>query len=231
MARTALQIVRAAATKLGIDQPDVLFTATDRTEIELRQALIEASDKILHMHDWQALRTVVTHDGDGSTTQFALPSDYIRMPKDARVWSTKWQLTLHHITPEEWLNLDVREFELARGTWTIYGGNFVYKPALDADEDAKFWYISRNVVLGSDQVAKEEFSADDDTYKLDDRVLELVLVWVWRQQKGLDYAEEMQTAEYAVSRAMARDGGARILTQSSRSGYNAETAYPIRVEP
>lgn len=226
MARTALAIVQDAATKLSLAQPTVLFGSTDRTAIELREALVESADKILHAHDWSFLKTISTHTGDGSATEFALPSDYLRMPKDAQVWSTKWQEPLTHITPEDWLNLDVRAYDVVTGTWTIYGGNVVYKPALAADESAKFWYISNKVCANTGGTAKAQFTADDDTFRLDDRVLELALVWLWRSQKGLDYSEDMQSAEIALSRAIERDKGARILTQSSRGNVRAKLAWP-----
>lgn len=229
MARTALQIAADAATKLSLDQPTVLFSAMDRTAVELRQALIEASDKIVRAHDWQTLLRIQTHTGDGSTTEFALPSDYLRMPKDAKVWSTKWEDPLPTITPEEWLNLDVRSYEVTHGLWTIYGGNFVYKPALDSDETTRWFYVSRNCVANSGGTAKDTFSADTDTFRLDDRVLELALVWTWRMQKGLDYAEDMETAMQALSRSIADDRGARIISQRSRHMERIPMAYPRSV--
>jgi len=231
MSRTALQLAQDAAVKLGLDQPSVLFASTDRTDIELRRALIEACDKIVHAHDWQALLTLETHAGDGTTTEYAQPADFLRMPKDGQVWSTKWESPLEHVTPEDWLSADIREYEVVHGMWTIYGGNFVHKPALDTDETAKFWYVSNAVVAPATGDSKAEFTADDDTFRLDDRVLELMLVAQWRKQKSLDYAEEMMDAEIALARAIERDKGARMIVQSSRPRYRAKTAYPWRITP
>lgn len=231
MARSALEIVQDAATKLGLAQPQILFGSTDRTAIELREALIEASDKILHAHDWQLLRVLQTHIGDGTTTDFSIPPDYLQMTSDAQVWSNRLLHPLQQITPEDWLHLDTRNYDIATGTWTIYGGDFVYRPALAAGENARFWYISNKVCASSDGGTKAQFTADDDTFRLDDRVLELVLVWLWRSQKGLDYSEDMASAELALSRAIKRDRGARILTQRSRGSIGAEIAYPIGVTP
>lgn len=229
MARTALTIAQDAAVKLGLDRPSALFSSNDRTERELRRAMVEATDKIVHAHDWQLLKTVETHTGDGSTTTYALPSDYLRMPLDANVWSSKWQHPLYQISPEDWLNLDVKDFDPATGAWTIYGGNFVYTPALASDETAKFFYISENAVAPASGSNKAALTADDDTFRLDDRVLELMLVAVWRAQKSLDYAEELVTAETALSRAISRDKGARIITQRGRATMDAKLAYPLSV--
>lgn len=229
MARTALQFCQDAAAKLGLDQPSVLFSSSDRTAIELRRALVEAADMIVRAHDWQALKVINTHTGDGVTTEFAVPSGFLRMPKDAQVWSSRWQHPLSAITPEDWLHLDVRNYDIVIGAWTIYGGNFVYNPALVSGETARFFYISDKVVTAADSTTKAHFTADDDTFRLDDRVLELCLVWIWRAQKSLDYAEEQAQAEMALSRAIEADKGARILKQRQVTSRDAKIAYPLSV--
>jgi hypothetical protein len=229
MQRTALELCQDAAVKLGLDRPSVLFSSADRTDLELRRAMVEAADKIVHAHDWQLLKTIQTHLGDGTTTKYTLPTDFLRMPKDAQVWSTKWQRQLYHITPEDWLYFDVRDFNFTLGSWTVYGGDVIYEPALANDELAKFFYISDRCVAAEDGTPKSRFTADDDTFRLDDRLLELVLVWVWRAQKSLDYAEEQASAEVALARAIERDKGARILTQRGTATMDAKLAYPLSV--
>lgn len=231
MTRSALAISQDAATKLGIAQPSVLFGSTDRTAIELREALIEATDKILHAHDWQRMLTIQTHIGDGTTTEFSLPPDYLRMPKSSEIWTSRLQTPLAHVSPEDWLQLDVRGYDVVSGVWTIFGGEFVYKPALASDETTRFWYISNKVCTNDTDGTKAQFTADDDTFLLDDRVLELVLVWLFRAQKGLDYAEDMASAEIALARMIERDKGARILTQRSRRSVGANMAWPGVLSP
>jgi hypothetical protein len=135
------------------------------------------------------------------------------------------------VEPEQWLMLDVRDYNVVHGSWAIFGGNFVYKPALASTETAKFFYVSENCCAASDATAKAEFTADDDTFRLDDRVLELTLIWVWRQQKELDYSEDMVTAEMALSREISKDKGARVLRPGAQRDYGAEMAFPFEVTP
>lgn len=228
MARTALEIAREAALKLSLKQPSVLFSSTGRTEVELREALCEAADKMLFAHDWQVLKAINTHTGDGSTTEFAPPSDFLRMPKDAQIHTSRLIGPLQQFTPEQWLYSEVNNLQVTHGAWTLYGGNFVYKPAPTDGETLKFFYVSKSAYQDSNSAVKAKFDADDDTFRLDDRVLELLLVWIWRKQKGLDYAEDLQDAEIALARAIERDKGARVLTQPRR-GFDVQTAYPISV--
>lgn len=231
MPRTILEIAQDASAQIGVERPLALFGSDTRTDQELKACLIEAADKIVRAHDWQALLRLDTDAGDGTTTEFAFPSDYLRMPKDAQVWSTRWQHPLLHVRPEDWLHYDVREYDLVSGTWTVFGGNIVYRPALAIGESAKYWYVSRNKCADAGGTPKETFTADDDTFRLDDRVLELVFIWTWRQMKGLDYSEDLATAETALGRAISDDRGARIVTQQRRRNVRARLAYPWQITP
>lgn len=226
MSRSVLALAKSAAARIGIDQPEVLFTSTGRTEIELREVIQEAAERILRSHDWQVLKTRHDVDGDGTTTDFALPSDYLRMPKDAQVWSTRWQRPLLTVGPEEDLRLQVREYDLVSGVWSLFGGNIRFRPALASDEDAYFLYISNSVVAPASGSNKARFSADDDTFRLDDRLLELQAIWEWKNRKGLPYDEDMRSAELALAQAISDDKGARVLTQSSRRNVQAKISYP-----
>lgn len=231
MPRTALEIVQSAAPRIGIDEPSVLFSSTDRRDIEMRAVLNECAVRIGRAHDWEVLKTLETHAGDGSTAAYNLPSDYWRMPKDSQIWSTRWQRPMVHISNEDWLRLDIRDYDLVVGNWTLFGGQIQYRPALAADENTQWFYVSENVVSPETGANKARFTADDDTFRLDDRVLELELIWQWREQKGMEYAEDMKTASDALGQAIDKDKGSRVITQSSRRNVRAEVAYPWSIEP
>ena len=232
MSRTVLEVIRAAAPRLGIDRPDQIFSSTDRTAIELAEMVNDCAVRLGRRHDWQALQIIQTHSGDGATSAYALPSDYWRMPKDAQIWSTRWQRPLVKISSEDWLRLEIRQYDLVTGNWSLFGGNINYKPDLATGEDAKFFYICNKVCANNARTDKKErFTADDDYFCLDDYMLELSLIWAWREQKGMDYAEDMADAQEAIEQAIGKDKGAGILTQSSRRNVRAKVAYPWQIEP
>jgi hypothetical protein len=143
------------------------------------------------------------------------------------VWSTRWQRPLLHISPEDALRLEIRNYDLVTGTWTILGGDVQYAPALANGENATFYYITDQVVSGG----KARFTTDADTFRLGDRLMELHLIWEWRSRKGLDYAEDMMTAETALAQAISDDRGARIITQTSRRNVRTSIAYPWEITP
>lgn len=231
MPRTALEIIQSAAPAIGIDVPSVLFSSTDRRDVELARVLNECAVRIGRAHDWEALKVLQTHTGDGTTSAYSLPSDYWRMPKEGQIWSTRWQRPMVHISNEDWLRLEIRDYDLVVGNWTLFGGQVQYRPALASNENTQWFYVSENIVAPSSGANKARFTADDDTFRLDDFVLEMELIWKWREQKGMEYAEDMATAVNALEQAITKDKGARIITQSSRRNVRAKVAYPWSIEP
>lgn len=226
MPRSILEIVQSAAPKIGIPTPSVLMTDTSATGKELAAMANEIAKRFVRHHDWSLLKTEATYTGDGTTTGFNLPSDYVRMPKDQKIWSSRVLGPLLHVTShDDWLGLQVRNYGAVSGAWTIIGGKVEFNPPLASGETAKFYYISNKVVAYGLANTQATFRADTDVFRLDDLAFELWLIWAWREAKGLSYAEDMATAETALAQAVSEDKGSRMLTQASRRSLRGEIAY------
>lgn len=227
-----LDIIRRAAPKLGIDQPESVFGSTDRTAIELASIVGEVAERIARAHDWTRLTTQAELIGDGIATSLALPADFLRMTRGGNVWSSDAQQPLVAVPlTEDWLQLQVRGFDVTPGSWRLAGDAIEVMPAPAAGETLKLYYISSNFAKAADGTAKGGFTAGTDTFLLGDRLLELTLIWEWRSRKGLPYGEDMVTAETALAQAISDDKGPRVLTQRSRSRLDAQPAYPWSIEP
>jgi hypothetical protein len=111
------------------------------------------------------------------------------------------------------------------GWWLINNGKLNIYPAPPSGSSVEFYYISNGVVTPSSGSAKAAFTADDDTFVLDERLLTLDCIWRWKAQKGLEYAEHMQNAEIARSKAISDDKGPRILVQGRRR-LSLPVSYP-----
>jgi hypothetical protein len=231
MHRTVLEVAKDAAYKLSIDPPEAVYASADRTEQELGSVLNEVAQRIVRAHDWSLLKKEQTYVGDGATEGFDLPSDYLRMPKETQIWSTRWQHPLLAVTPEDQLQLDVREYDIITTTWTLYGGQMVFKPALVVGEDARWWYVSDLFVKKSNTTFASRFEADSDIFRLGCRLLELFLIAEMRMRKGFDYEMDMVTAQTALAQAISEDRGARMVTQATRRNTRLKTAYPWAVVP
>lgn len=210
---TVLTACQLAAIELNQTQPSSLFSTTDPFAVELRRLANKSAKAIGSRYEWQKLTVLQTMTGDGSTTSFALPSDYDRMPVDGEVLTSQLSSGLRKVRDANmWLNLQLYPQIGVPGYWIILGGAMQILPALATGVLAKFYYIKNTTVTGAAAAAQSTFIADDDTFFLSDNVLTLDLIWRWRAMKRQEYAEDMQNFEIALAEEMTKDKGSRVLT-------------------
>lgn len=226
---TILSACQRAAIQLVSRSPSTIFSSTANFELELRTLANVAARDIAEGHDWQALTKPHAITGDGVEIGHDMPTDYDRMLVKGDVHSPDW--TTWRYTPARDLDqfLDFQNgLSIARpGTWILLGGKMQFWPILQSGEGAQFYYLSKNIVRASDSSLKAEFTADADTFVLDESLLTLALIWRWRAMKRLEYAEDMANFEKEMSQRAGRDRGSRILaTGPSRMPGNIGIAYP-----
>lgn len=226
---TVLAALQSAAVRLVSRKPAAFFSSTNTLEVELCDLVTEAGKDIADAHDWRALTELATFTGDGSTTAFDLPSDYERMPTGQEVHSGSWE-TWRYVRAKdlnEWQDI-ISDIGIPHpGAWIMLGGQFQVYPAIPSGDVAKFYYTSKNFALSDGETPKDAFSVDTDTFRLDDRLLVLNLIWRWRQMKRLEYAEDMANYERALAGKIKDDKGARVIaTGLRRFPGNVRMAYP-----
>lgn len=221
---TALSACQSAATKLNQPRPATVYGATTPFAQELADLANETATAIAKAHDWRRLTTLATITGDGSDTSFALPSDYDRMPLDSNVYGSLARLPfLKARDLDQWLEFDITPVVGAPGYWINLGGEIQIKPAMASTQTARYYYQSNIIVSGS----KTAFTTDTDTFLLPERLLTLGIVWRWKSQKGLEYAEHLKNYEIAFGEEAGRDKGSRILYMGQpRIPDGASIAYP-----
>lgn len=231
---TVLSALQSASIRLVGTRPTEFMTATDGIEIELADLAKEAALDIAKKHDWRALTALGTLSGDGSTVDFSLPADFGRLPKKSAVWSTEWDGMYFEPARDldHWYYLKQLLTPGSPGYWMMLSGYMSIFPAMDSGETAQFYYISKNLALSSASAVKETFTADTDTFRLPERLLTLAVIWRWRQQKRLEYAEDMQNFEIALSEEIRADGGKRIISVGRRTKPNdAVYSFPGVITP
>ncbi len=229
---TILSVIQdACAQGLGLEVPDEVFASTDRSMIEMQRIANEMARRITDSYDWQDLCKIETITGDGSTTANDLPSDYRRMLKEAKVWSSSLETSLSHIQSlDKWLELDVQSFDFVINAWTIYGGQMHIKPALASAVTAKYFYVRNTIVTASDASLKTTFTLDDDVFALNEDLLKLGIIWRWKEYKKLDYAEDLADYEELKERLIIADKGSKqIRVGRPRLPSNVSIAYPVSI--
>lgn len=224
---TVLSAMQSVAIRCVGQKPSSIFSATSGIALELGDLVNEAAKDILKAHDWTKLTTLASLPGDGTTVALTLPADFDRFPKQVRIFSTQWPALPYARARDldEWYFNQKFVYAGTPGWWLINQGKLNVYPAAPSGKNVEFYYISNNAVTASNSTAKTSFTADDDIFNLDERLLTLDCIWRWRAQKGLEYAEHMQNAEIARSKAISDDKGPRILTQGRRH-LSIPVAYP-----
>lgn len=227
-----LQIVQAACRSpaIPIDSVSAVFGSAETESLEFAELANEVAKRIMRAHEWQDLKLKAVITGDGTTTSWNLPADYDRMLVDGHIWISDNQRAMHHVvSSDEWLRLEVQLAETITDAWTLWGGQIRTLDAIASGVTAQYFYISNSFALDAGSSPVGEFTNDTDTFRLDDQLLKLGIIWQWREMKGLPYAEDLQNYEMLLAKRNSADKGARVLHVGPArfSLGEADFAYPF----
>lgn len=228
---TLLSVVQNAALVCGLKKPDIVMASTDRTMQEMARLANEMAQMISERHDWQALMVQATITGDGTEEAFDLPSDFGRMPRIAGLWSNRWEWDMNPITGvDAWLQYQMWPTTLVLGNWIIYGDQFHILPIMGDGDIVRYFYISNKLVRANDNSTKAAFTADTDTFRLSERLLELAIIYKWKSDKGQPYIDRLNDFEEKLTQLKDTDTGSKpVISGSPRMRSGAKTAFPFLV--
>lgn len=233
---TILSACQEAAVKLNRPRPASLFSTTDPFAAELLLAAKETAESLLkEEHDWRELTQMATCQGDASTVIFPQPVDFVRLIKGAKLHSLRFRNATFRPARDldEWLFIKDNLLVGSPGNWIILNNAVQIFPPMPVDDTARFFYISNLYALSAINAPQASFLADTDTFALDEALLRLGVVWRWRSNKRLEYAEDLKNYEIAKSAAMSTGKGNQVITIGrQRTGRgNVGVAYPAMLGP
>ena len=227
-----LDAMQKAAQRLVGYKPATFFASGQDQGIEpdLCDLINEVARDVVASNDWQGLTKVAYFTGNGTTEEFAKPTDYERQLVRTDIQDpNNWVFGYYHCT-------DINEFLWRKnrglgpwpGIWILYGDQFHFWPAPGDQQLAQWPYISNAYGnRASDGAAISEFTRDDDTFKLPERLLTLGMIWRWRENKKMDFTGDQEAFMKAISEYSAKDKGSTIIrSRSSRINGNFHYAWP-----
>jgi hypothetical protein len=227
---TILSAAQDAIARLVGRRPAAVVSSTDEICVEITAIAQEAAEEIFKAHDWQDLTEFQTITGDGTSSTFALPSDYDRMVLKSELYDpNNWFWNYQHVTDYgQWLIYQNSGFGwVSPGVWTLRKNQFHFMPTPQAGAKAVFPYVSNNIFADSNGNPKPRLSADTDSFVLDERVLTLAIIWKWLSLKRMDYQQEIDDYNIALTQAAARDKGSRVIRKGNRfNPLNTYLAWP-----
>lgn len=215
-----LSIIQNTCNRLSLTQPSVVVTSTDLLIRQLYGLANEAGVALSKRGDpgWQSLTaewTFITTATDEQTNT-PIPPDFRKFVPDSFYNRTTVRQVTGPITPQQWQLFQARPnaatiylaYRERAGTFLLTGGGATVPPA---GQTIAYEYISSYWAKSSANQPKAMFTSDDDGTFLDEELLTLDIKWRWLSAKGLDYAEDMATAEREISKALGEDGGSGTL--------------------
>ena len=229
---TILWVVKDVCATVGVLTPQSMFSniAGNRTMQEMLALANETAQSVAYDNrDWTTLKTTVTYTGDGIISAYDLPANYKRMLLTSNVWrSSSTQMPMTFVPDlDEWLIRRADDWNTAYGEWTIYGGQIHFWPALEIGETAYFAYLDKNCVALNGGGNGNEFLNDADTFRLDERVLKLGMIWKWKAQKGSPYAEDLSSYGDAVAVVQGHDSPSPIIVGRMPISARVRASYPL----
>lgn len=240
---TLLSVVKDVCAVVGVTVPVSVTTGinANRTMQEMLALANEIAQRISYdTRDWTLFRKQQIFTGDGVASGFNLPSNYKRMLLTANVWRSTSALQPMRFVPDtdEWMNRRALNWSDPFGEWTMIGGQMLVWPVLSgpvtgppavAATYAYFTFLEKNCVSLASGGVGDRFTDDADSFRLDERLLKLGMVWQWKANKGTSYAEDMGTYGDALAVAMGHDQPAPILIGRRPMRAGLRTAYPFPV--
>ncbi len=232
---TFLTAAQNAIAKVVGRRPSAVVSSTEEICVEMTALARDAAVDIAEVHDWQNLTEFHVISGNGTDISFPMPADYDRMVQAADIFDpSTWAWGYCHVPDySEWLRMVEGGTEfIAPGIWQIRKNQFQFWPAPGASEQATFPYISKNIWVAQNGTEKDGLTNDTDSFVLDERILTMALVWRWLSLKRFDYQQELEDYNIALSKAVAKDKGAKIYRDNGRYRFTgAVPAWPWRLGP
>jgi hypothetical protein len=218
-APTAKDVINAVAIDCGLSEYADPYASTDANAIRLRTQLRKAGQALISAREWKHLVRELTITGDGTTTLFTPPADFLRMV-DGSAFNrgTRWSLGL--LTSQGWQALQATALTSSvRTLYRIVQGRIQFYTAPAAAAVVASDYVSRYWAATSGATSADLFypTASTDRVLFDSPLAEAALKVRFLQSTGQDSSGAL--AEYqAAFEAMAGTEPAPVLSLSGGSG-------------
>lgn len=205
---TAGNIVNTVAVEVGLDEASDPYASTDRSFVRLRTLLRSVGHELMMARDWTALTKEASYTGDGTSTLFNLPADFLRM-KDGSGWNrTDSEPMTGPLSSAQWQYLQawttVSDIEVM---FRIAGNRMQFYAAPPLAEVIYHDYQSRYWVASDGAASPDKFqpTASSDLVMLEPLTVMRLLKVKWLEAVGEDATAARQEYIQAYEGAAANE--------------------------
>ena len=212
-----ISIIQSVCLRIGVPSPNAVATSQDTQYLQLLALLNEAASSLC-TKPWQSLRRQATFNTvaaeiQGSVATICPGMSYITN-------DTIWNRTLRRpvfgpLSAQDW---QWQKAIFSAGPWSqfrVFQNNINFFPIPSAGQECDFEYTSNYYATDSTGVTyQSSFLADADLSVLDEELLALGTIWLWKANKGLDFGTDYQKFDNRMTNLIGRDGSKPILNMS-----------------
>jgi hypothetical protein len=219
--RTLLQSVQAVCRKLGLAVPAFVVGSNDPNIVQMYEVCNEAGQEYADEYEWQILTAEVAFLSTAVESQGSI-NTIVNGDLGWIVNDTIWNRTTNRplfgpLNAQQWQIMKARAAAGPFSEYRIRGNELLFYPPADAGNNCHFEWISKDFCQNAAGTTSYcRWNADTDVFVLDSRILELSVLWKWKQLKGLDYQKDEQKYRIAIEQAKGRDGTKPALYLSRR---------------
>jgi hypothetical protein len=210
MSMNLLQIVQTFCQRTGIPVPAAVATSADSQVVQLMALLNEVVEDICDRNTWtdvilEAHFTTVLGEDQGLVTTIC--GDGYRSILNDTIYDRTQRLPIYGpLSASQWQELKALPTTGPLYQYRIRGKRLLFMPSAVAGHQCYFEYTSAYAVQSALLVSQKYFTADTDTFVLDEKLAVAGLRWKWKSEKGFDYTEEFRRYEELINNAAGRDG-------------------------
>lgn len=214
---TLLTVINDAEDTLTQTRSTAVYGQSGSHQRQILQILKKVGRDLVKVHDWQVLLTFEELTCASTEAQTGYPqTGFDRMADHTVMWNDTQDRQIIGPTPSDvWSELTVRDVTTLPQYWRLHGG-VLQVTSPNSGDTIRYEYITSKWILQGGSTAATTFSADTDTFRFDEHLLTLGVVWRWLKEKGFDYAEAMMDYERYLQSVIKSDKGglAEIYTDS-----------------
>ncbi len=224
MTMTLLETVQEFCDRTGIDRPAIVIASQDD---QIRQIKALANEILTDItgrgESWPLLQkqttfTTVAAEQQGLITTIA-PYGFKYAIDGSLYDRTERRPLFGPRNAPRWQESEALPQTGPFYSYRIWQGYFWMQPAPPVGHTVAFEYASDYSILAADGTTwKKRFTADDDSFALNEDLLLLGLRWKWKAEKRLAFATEKLDYESFLAQAMGNDGAKPELHMDGRGG-------------
>lgn len=225
---TLVQMLNQVLLQSGFLERSSFVSSADPDDKQMIAIANRVAQEIKNYFPWDILRKPFEITMQDGQIRYLLPNDFQSLVADS-AWEVDGQRQV------EWPVPSGRWFEYKFTNWSDGGtlrvrmyGNEIEIHDIEPGQSIEFEYVSKYPILSEAGEAKEFFTADDDTWVLDDQVLILGIQAHWMQTKLMpQYMEHFGNYNKKMSEYIGRSTGSRTIGGLGRYHGRGAPYYPL----